>query len=155
MKRNLSLTLIIFFLASVICFGQTRRQYIKAAENSFAQQNFYAALKYYEEALKFDSAQTETWFKYGQAAEQFYAFTLAEKAYEIVLKSEEVQEFPTIYLMMAKVKKSLGKYTDAIDYFQKALQNPAILDAPTLDYVKKEIEYLKKMNEEEEIRSSE
>lgn len=141
MKRNLSLTLIIFFLASAICFGQTRRQYIKAAENSFAQQNFYAALKYYEEALKFDSAQTETWFKYGQAAEQFYAFTLAEKAYEIVLKSDEVQEFPTIYLMMAKVKKSLGKYTDAIDYFQKALQNPAILDAPTLDYVKKEIEY--------------
>jgi len=85
----------LFFL--ILCFsayGQTRGQYLKAAEKSFLQENYYAALQYYQIVLEFDSTKTDIWYKIGESAKAFHAYSIAEESYKEVLESEEKALFP-------------------------------------------------------------
>ncbi|MEZ5058520.1 MAG: hypothetical protein R2879_15915 [Saprospiraceae bacterium] len=122
--------LFLLFLASMIQ-GQTRKQYIKAAEESYAQENFYAAVKYYEEVLDFDSTDTDIWYKYAMAASKLNALSLAEGAFNEVMKMDEKNAYPLANYEMATVKKRMGKYGEAIGYFQKAMRDTS-LNAPKI-----------------------
>ena len=59
--KILVLLLLLLFVASN-GLSQTKRQYLKHADQSFAQENYYAAMKYYGEALQFDSTEAEVWY---------------------------------------------------------------------------------------------
>ena len=109
--------------------SQTKRQYLKHADQSFAQENYYAAMKYYGEALQFDSTEAEVWYKMGESAKAFYAFSLAEESYEKVLELAGSSEFPLTKMRLAEVQKSLGKYGESIKYYEAVLADTAILDA--------------------------
>ncbi|MEZ4980161.1 MAG: hypothetical protein R2769_00950 [Saprospiraceae bacterium] len=122
--------LFLLFLASMIQ-GQTRKQYIKAAEESYAQENFYAAVKYYEEVLDFDSTDTDIWYKYAMAVSKLNALSLAEGAFNEVMKMDEKNAYPLANYEMATVKKRMGKYGEAIGYFQKAMRDTS-LNAPKI-----------------------
>ena len=109
-------------------FSQTKRQYLKHANESFAQENYYAAMKYYSEVLQFDSTQAEVWYKMGESAKAFYAYSLAEESYNQVLSLPGAAEFPLTKLRLAEVQKSMGKYSEAIRYYQDVLADSSITD---------------------------
>jgi tetratricopeptide (TPR) repeat protein len=140
MKHTISLTILLIFAICVSGIGQTRKQFLKAAQTAYDQQNYYAALKYYEEALTFDSAQVDVWYQYGEAARQFNAYTLAEKSYQYVLDQNATATFPLAKYRLAGVKKNLGKYADALSLYQQVLADTAVTDTKIKEIAQKEIE---------------
>lgn len=129
MNHKIIISLFLLFV-SLSCFAQSprKKQYIKEADNSFKQENYYAAIKFYSEALKFDSTQTDIWFKKGKSAEAFYAYSIAEEAYLKVLKLDSTR-FPLTKLRLAEVQTSLGKYDEAMNYYQAILDDSTIVDS--------------------------
>lgn len=128
MKYQKYIPLLFLLFLTNVTFGQTRKQYLNAAEEAFAQENFYAALKYYEEVLDFDSTQTDVWYKYGLAASKFNALSLAEKAFKEVMEQDSVNTYPMTNFELARIKKKMGKYGEALGYFQKTLADTTIID---------------------------
>lgn len=126
-KFLLSFFLVVFSVAAV--FGQTRKQYLKFAENSYAQKDFYGAMYYYQEVLDFDSTQIDPWYKLGVSARQFYAYSLSEKAFLKVCSLPEASQYPDANLMLADVQKGMGKYSEAIASYQRAIKDATITEA--------------------------
>ena len=86
-------------------------------------------MKYYEEVLDFDSTAIDPWYKMGVSAREFYAYSLAEKAFQKVCALPEAGNYPQANLLLADVQKGMGKYSDAIASYQKVLADANITDA--------------------------
>jgi len=128
MNHNIIISLFFLFI-SISCFAQSprKKQYIKHADRSFAQENYYAAIKYYSEALEFDSTQADIWYKKGESAAAFNAYSIAEESYLKVLALDSIQ-FPLTKLRLAEVQTMLGKYGEAMNYYQAILDDSTIVD---------------------------
>ena len=129
MNQKLIISLFLLFI-SISCFSQTprKKQYIKAAEKSFSQENYYAAMKYFSDALEFDSTQANIWYRLGESAEAFYAYSIAEESFQKALELAP-EQFPFAKMKLAEVQKSLGKYSESIKYYQAVLEDSSIVDA--------------------------
>jgi len=128
MKYKIIISLFLLVI-SISCFAQSprKKQYIKAGDTAFAQENYYAAMKYYTETLEFDSTQAQIWYKLGESAEAFYAYSIAEESFLKVLDLAP-SEFPNTKMKLAEVQTSLGKYGDAISYYQAVLDDSTIVN---------------------------
>ncbi|MCB0661743.1 MAG: hypothetical protein KDC24_03300 [Saprospiraceae bacterium] len=141
MKYQKFIPLLFLLFLTTLTIGQTRKQYLKAAEEAYNQESYYAALKYYEEALDFDSLQTDVWYQYGMAASKFNALSLAEKAFKEVKNLDEANKFPMTNVELAQILKKKGNYGDAIGYFQNALADSSIVDPGVKEECQNEITY--------------
>jgi len=128
MNYKIIISLFLLFI-SISCFAQSprKKQYIKAGNEAYAQENYYAAMKYYSEALEFDSTQAQIWYKLGESAEAFYAYSIAEESFLKVLDIAP-SDFPNTKMKLAEVQTSLGKYGEAINYYQAVLEDSTIND---------------------------
>ncbi len=134
MKRYLFISLFLL-TSSAILQGQTRQAYLLAAESSFEEQNYYAALEYYQEVLEFRE-DIAVFYKAGEAARNFNSFTLAEDYYKEVVDLEQNAEYPLAMFHLATVQKQLGKYDIAKENFmifqaESQLDNPYYQEAAT------------------------
>ncbi len=125
--KILPLITLLILVVTAATFGQTKKQYLKAANNAFEQKNYYAAMKYYGEVLDFDSTQTQSWYNLGLSAKEFNAFTLAEQSFKQVLKMPDGANFPQALLHLGEVQKRMGKYEDAISSFEKVMVDSIVL----------------------------
>ncbi len=117
----------VFFSLAILplASSQTYRQYINAAEEAMTQQNYYAAMKHFQEAFSIEGETPEALYKYAEAARQFNSFTYADTAYTKVLASEKAAEHPLASFWLATVKKRQGKYAEAQELFRRfAETNP-------------------------------
>jgi tetratricopeptide (TPR) repeat protein len=115
---------ILFPLALAVCcfstaLGQTYRQYMKAADEEFANLNYYSAMKHYQEAMSIEGEQPEVLFKYAEAARLFQSYTFADTAYTKVMASENAKDYPLTKYWLAAVKKKQGKYEESQALFQQ------------------------------------
>lgn len=99
--------------------GQTYRQYIKAADEEFANLNYYSAMKHYQEAMSIEGEQPEVLYKYAEAARLFASFTYADTAYTKVLQSEKAKDYPLTKFWLASVKKKQGRYEESQELFRQ------------------------------------
>ncbi len=106
----------IFFFFINVCSAQTFRQYMKAADNSFEEKNYYAAMKYYQDALEIKENDTDAIYRCAESARLFFAYETAEIYFQ-KLNKNEINNFPLYYLRVAQVKQTLGKYEEAEEYF--------------------------------------
>ncbi len=127
MNDKILIPIVLLFFVFSNSYSQNKGQFLKAADKSFAQENYYAAMKYYSEALEFDSTQADVWYKLGESAEAFYAFSIAEESYQKVLDID-ASNFPLTKMKLAEVQTSLGKYGDAISYYQAVLDDSTIVN---------------------------
>lgn len=97
--------------------GQTLKAYLKAAENAYAQKNYYSALTYYGYALEVDEDQPLVWYKLAEAANMQTAYHLADSAYQQAInRSDSLANQDALY-KLAQVKKQLGEYQTAQEHF--------------------------------------
>ena len=122
MSKLLSFIIIIAAF-SQSAYGQSRKAWITAADTAYAQQDYYAAFKYYEVALEFDSTDTDIWYRYGNAARLFNAFPYAEKAYQKVIAGSDTSHIAESTFRLAEVKQRQGKYIEAIQLYDKFLED--------------------------------
>lgn len=120
MKRITILIPIIFFAISA-SFGQTKKAFLTAAENSFATKDYYSALVYYSNALEFDTDDLPVVYKTAEAARLFNAYALAEQYYQQIIDNESDNEYPLAAYHLADMKQRLGKYDEAIQWYDMYL----------------------------------
>ncbi|MCB0518027.1 MAG: PD40 domain-containing protein [Lewinellaceae bacterium] len=99
--------------------GQTYKQYIKAADKDFVEENYYSAMKHYETAMTIEGEQPEVLYKYAEAARLLPSYVFADSAYTKVLASDSLSKYPLARYWLATVKKKQGKYAEAQALFQQ------------------------------------
>ncbi len=119
MTNRLLLILGCFLGLTTFSSGQSLRAWIQAADSAFAQRDFYPAFKYYEAALKYDTARTDLWYRYAESAFEFQAYPYAVNAYTRVLNSTERNAYPHTLLRMAEAYHILSEYDQAALYYQR------------------------------------
>ena len=102
--------------------GQTLKAFLQAGENAFAQNDFYAALKFFEEALDIEE-NLDVRYKYAASARQFNAFTLAEQNFQMVWDSDQGEKYPLTAFWLAVVKQHLGKFEEAAKWYDDFVAN--------------------------------
>ncbi len=119
------LLLSVFFVAFFIQLGfsQSKQSWIDAADDAYEQGDFYAAYKYYGIALEYDDEPSLIWYQFAQSAREFDIYTRAEEAYQKVVSCEDANDYPLASYWLAKVKQRLGRYDDAIAFYQKFLDD--------------------------------
>ncbi len=110
--------LAVCIMLSTTLQAQTKKAYLKAADEAYATKDFHSALDYYGEALEFDSSDLEVMFKTAEAARQFNAYDKAEQLYETIVNQQTEDQFPLILFWLAQVEQKLGKYDEAIAHYQ-------------------------------------
>ncbi|MDA9773994.1 hypothetical protein N9B82_03465 [Saprospiraceae bacterium] len=102
-------------LASVM--GQTQKQYIKAAEESFAAKNYYQSLMYYQEAVAFEDDNIDLRYMLAEASRKFMSYSLAEQNYQYVKDNDTENTYPLATYYLAEVMQRQGKYTESKEMF--------------------------------------
>ncbi len=98
-------------------YSQTKKAYIKAAEEAYATKNYYGALSWYGEALEFDSEDTDVIFNYAEAARGFEAYDLAAEKYKLLVDSISIDKYPQASFYLGEMYQRLGKYKEAKQFF--------------------------------------
>jgi len=75
-------------------FGQTQKAFLKAADEAFANKNYYGALTWYQEALEFDEGNPDIIYKIAQSAREFEAYDVAASKYKVIVDSLGEDNFP-------------------------------------------------------------
>lgn len=117
--RTLTLTLCLIMLGATFVHGQTKRQFIQAAEDAWAEKNYYSALIYYKTVADAWPEDTEVQYRTAEAARHYHSYLLAEKYYQVVLDQDSVRAWPEARLHLAGIKRNLGKYGEAISLYQE------------------------------------
>ncbi len=141
MKQIFPLFLLIAFGANM-AYGQTFKQYMKAADDEVKNLNYYAAMKHYQEAMLIDGEKPDVLFKYAEAARLFESYTFADTAYTKVIASEQAATYPLAKYWLAAVKKKQGKYEESQMFFQQFLEEQGAAYPQYVTVAKQEIEQL-------------
>lgn len=99
--------------------AQSKRQYLKAAEEATAKKDYYSALVYYRTVADAWPEDLDVAFQAAEAARHYNSYSLAEKYYERVLRLDKSSKYPVTGYHLAGVKRSLGRYREAIDQYRK------------------------------------
>ncbi len=131
------------FLILCLAFGlqsgysQTVDQWIKAGDRASSKADYYAAFRYYEVALQYDSTRIDVWNQYAESARQFDAYNKAAKAYEKVVGSPQGRNFPKAAFWLAQCKQRLGQYESAEAFYRQYIDDqPNISDADSVAAMK-------------------
>ncbi len=100
----------LLLLTSAMCHGQTRNAFVRAAEDAFADENYYAALDYYLETIKFDTSNVEMHYRAAEAARNFDSYSVAEEQYTYVISQDNEARYPYATYHLAYVQQMQGKY---------------------------------------------
>ena len=102
---------------------------LEEAEKSFAEKDYYSAMKYFEYVIEVEDEPLDILFKYAEAARLFDAYSFADTAYTKVLDRDSTQQFPMAKLYLAKMKKATGYFEDAQELYEEFLaENPKVTE---------------------------
>lgn len=111
--------LYILALAMITQIGQsqTKKAFLKAAEEKLEKRDYYAALSYYSEALEFDSTDIDVRYKLAESARGFNAYTTAAANYSYILDVDTIGTYPAASLRLGEMWMMLGNYDEAVNLF--------------------------------------
>ena len=123
---------LIFFISLLLGFSaalnaqviQSKRAWLTAGDSAMQRKDYFAAMKFYEAALEYDTTAAPVWFKYAECARHFNANRAAEKGYVKVLQKAPIQ-FPEARLWLGQIRHRMGFYTLAKADYTAYLANPA------------------------------
>ncbi len=141
--KHLFFCLILILGTSSTISAQSFRAFVKAGDQALEQADYYAAMYYFEHALKRKSGDLPTLYKIAESARLFDAYEEAIDYYEKVLKKDKTNAFPLTRYFLAMTHKQLGDYEKAIEHF-KAYVSQSNTDAVHLAKAKAEIESCRK-----------
>ncbi len=112
--------------------GQTLRAYITAAENAFAEKDYFTAYTHFETAVGVDSNRMDLQYKLAETARLYQSYANAEIFYGNVLRSEDSDTYPESAFWLGKMQQLQGKYDPAIASYrifvtEQPDANPALI----------------------------
>ena len=119
-------TIRVFFFISCFLFlttsvhAQKLKQVIADGDKAFADNNFFSASLYYNQAILQDSTDIAIQYKYADASRLNYDYAIAQHWYAKVYKADaQGKQYPECVFWIASLKKTEGKYKDAKKLFDK------------------------------------
>ena len=103
-------------------WAQTYKAYVRAAETERAEEDHYAAMTYYGEALKIEEEAWDTWYQFAESARKFMAYQVAANAYLKVHTSADSLAHPLALYHHAEMEKRLGNYEKSELLFTKFIE---------------------------------
>jgi len=101
-------------------YGVTYKQILRDAQDAFElDKDYYTAMRRYATAIEIKPKDMELRFRYAESARMAGAFIFAETGYADVIKLRETDKYPLAEFWLANVKTMLGKYTEAIELYDK------------------------------------
>jgi hypothetical protein len=120
--RTLITIFTIFLLLAIKLEGQSLRAYERKALEAYENQDFPSALAYNQVLIEVDSHRVDALFRGGEAARQLKIFDLAESYLERIPDSLKTGFYTATDFNIASVKKGLGKYHEAADFYKKYIE---------------------------------
>ena len=123
MKRASIVAILIAFFGIYAAKAQVilAQQYETKADYAFELRDYNTALSHYTTILKDDPERVDLYWKTAEAARLTRHYAAAERYYEALVGKKEGNAQPLLDYKLGLVKKSRGKYDEAIARFQKYL----------------------------------
>ncbi|MDP1747213.1 MAG: SPOR domain-containing protein [Bacteroidota bacterium] len=124
-KRKVIFSFIIILISHISIFtsslhAQKLKTLIDNGDKAFADNDFFGAAIYYNQAILQDSTDIALQYKYAEASRLNYDFDIADRWYNKVYKTDaQGKLYPECPFWLATIKKSKGKYKDAKKLFDK------------------------------------
>jgi hypothetical protein len=112
-KKYFRAILIAVFLLPTISFSQTQKQWLKHAEASWLEKDYYGASVYYRNAMLEDSSNLYVVYRYAECLKMINDYKKAEYFFNYVLSSDRAGQFPDALFWLATMRKHNGKYLEA------------------------------------------
>ncbi len=115
----------LFLLTAISCLifnlaqAQSPRHFIKWADESYADGDYYGAGVYYEKAMAKDSLDIQLLWKYANALRLSNQYAKAAWYYAKIYKKERGTLFPESAFWLAVMQKNTGHYRGAIKTWKK------------------------------------
>lgn len=122
---------------SLVLLSQTQRQVEKAAANAFSAGSFAEAYEYYTLLMEYDSNLVDANYNLGVAANNLFAYPLAEMKLLEVRQSDEKANFPYVDYWLGVATQHQGKYEEAKSYYETFLYSSSSLEPSFLDKARK------------------
>jgi outer membrane protein OmpA-like peptidoglycan-associated protein len=134
MKKASIVALLLAFIGLSAAKAQVilAQQYETKADYAFELRDYNTALAHYMTILKDEPQRADLYWKTAEAARLTRHYAAAEKYYEALSKSDEGKTQPLLDYKLGLVKKSRGKYEEAIGYFEKYIAANATGEMATL-----------------------
>lgn len=119
-KIVLSIVYCLLSIVSFPSFAQKTKQLLEDGDKALANNDFFSAAGYYNEAILQDSSDIVLQYKYADASRLNYDYDIADHWYTKVLKKDSQGKFyPECTFWLAMIKKNKGNYKDAKKMFDK------------------------------------
>lgn len=115
MRKLLIIFLLISFCSAIM--GQTRKAFLKEAEKSFENKDYYSALSYYSEMLLFDR-DLPTLFRAAESARLFDAYSIAQDYYAEIIERDSMYKYPEAGFYHGLMMQRQGNYAEAEEQFR-------------------------------------
>ena len=128
-------------LSSVGLSAQTLKQYENKAQEALEDQDWSAALSYYQVLLELDSTRVDALYPAAESAQQLKAYPLANQYYDRIPVAERTGAYALTDLKQARARRSLEDYDGAVVLYQRYLENSSAADATYRTQAQNELAY--------------
>ena len=115
MTYRIFITILIGLFCWTSSFAQTEKQFLKAGNTAYVQGEYYEAIAYLKDALKFNKNNEEAQYK---IAMSYYTLKDYDNALPYFQKVKNKADFPLIDFYLATNFKLIGEYDKAINAFE-------------------------------------
>ncbi len=117
MKKILFLFLL--FLITDFSLAQSKKQWLRYADESYESKDYYGASVYYRKAMLIDSSDLYTVFRYAESMRQYNEYAKAEHYYQYVYDRDSKKEYKDCLFWLASMQKYNAKYLKARGNFSR------------------------------------
>jgi len=139
MRRKHILIALVLLFYNTFLFAQANKENLKFAHEAFGNGDFYSASYYFSKAIELEPENIDIAYWLADASRLSYAYKDAEKWYLFIKEKKIVNNYPLLYLHLGSVSKSLGKYHEALNFFEQFVNNNASTNSPELLKAKQEV----------------
>ncbi len=120
----------ICILSAFSSHGQASfKNYLKKGKQAIKENNFSGAVELLSEAVAREPLHKEAVSLLAESARKAYAYSIAENNYQILVDSLGIEDQPKSLLYLAELKNILGKYSEAVTYYDLYLSEYEELSA--------------------------
>lgn len=123
MKKRFFILLIVSFSFYVQrSFAQGLKYFLKEADASMKEKDYFSAAQYYNQVINIDSTRMDYQYLYAQASRLNFDLDIAEHWYQKVFKKDNGKLYPETAFWLGEILKSKGRYKEAKKMFNKYTQ---------------------------------